>query len=194
MDLAGYLDKGSAMKLMILRGIRNSGKSTWARQMATDWEANAAQQGQAFIASSDFLFHSDQPLKPIHLAYKHNKPYVQVNDPVTVLRARATVFNAVATFVTGQFCNKQDLLVIDACNIHLEEFSPYFLLGLAFSLEPMIVQFMDSPDTCSRRDGKPLNMDAMIRDHYTLRTMRLPGSMQEVVKDPKQVWSPACGK
>lgn len=127
------------MKVIILRGISGSGKSTWAKQNAPH---------DAVIVSADHFF-----IQP-------NGEYVF--DPSKLHDAHIDCFRR---FLDG-IEKKTPTIIVDNTNIHRWEFQPYLLAAQARGYELELITFRCDPEVAITRKQwvSPGRVRKMARD------------------------------
>ncbi len=134
------------MKLVILRGIPGSGKSTVA-----------ASYPGAMIASADSY-------------YMVGGEYVF--DPSKIAEAQGHSFRQAIAFVLGL----RETIVIDNTNVTVAEIAPYYLLGQAYGYDVEIVTVICDVEKASQRnvhgvDSETVKGMALQLDQETARFM-----------------------
>jgi predicted kinase len=121
-ELADTLEKEQPMKVVIMRGLPGSGKTTWVQ----------ANLPTALRWSADMFF-------------EHSGGYNF--DPTKLPEAHNWCLNK---FLAGLRRNTETI-VVDNTNIHIWEIAPYYRLAEAFGYEVEIIHCECSPSTCLER-------------------------------------------
>ncbi len=143
----------SAPRVVVLRGLPGSGKSTHARRLAQ--EAVDADL-RAEIVSADIFFERDG-------AYRF--------DPAQIGEAHASCLRA---FMDHAECCGLALIVVDNTNTTAWECSPYVAVGLARGYDVEIVTISASVEVCLERQTHGVPPHVLREMARTLREERLP--------------------
>ncbi len=140
------------MRVIVLRGVSGSGKSTWASQYANE----------ATIVSTDDQF------------------YVDGRYAFDATKLRAYHGRTFRRFLEA-LERKDALIIVDNTNIEPWEFSPYVLAGEAFGYEVELRTFLCSLETAlARKQLVPVEQMERIYRSFEAHTARMPGRFRQM--------------
>lgn len=138
------------MRVIIMRGLPGSGKSTWIERNFD--------RDQAFICSADRYF--------------KNGPNGEYQfDPRRIGDAHAWCQKSFLTFLERWRDENflfEDFLIVDNTNIKLWEMAYYVGLSRVFGIEPEIVRIEAEVETCIRRNVHDVPAETIMRMHSSM--------------------------
>lgn len=146
------------MKLIILRGLPGSGKSTYVRNHLNG----------AVVCSADHFF-----INPKSGEY--------IYDPSKIGDAHRSCFKMALALMQ----NSCPLVVIDNTNLTKWEISPYMALGSAYNYECEIVTINCEPDVCVERNVHGVPKKTIERMHETLQKEKLLPRWKHIEENKK---------
>ena len=140
------------MRVIVLRGVSGSGKSTWASHF----------KNKATIVSTDDLFYVDG-------VYRHDATKLGEYHGRTFRRFLEALEQ------------KDALIIVDNTNIETWEFSPYVLAGEAFGYAVELLTFFCSLETAlARKQLVPVEHMERIYRSFEAHTNRMPGRFRQM--------------
>jgi len=142
-------------KVIIMQGVSGSGKSTYARNLVSNYSGSSA-----IVSADDFFL---QPRSGGCRAFNSNKPSSSgpteyVFDATKLGEAHAWCFRE---FV-AELSDETELVIVDNTNSTPVEIAPYMLGASAFGYEAKIVRVLCSPKLAYERGKHGVSYDAIL--------------------------------
>ena len=139
------------MKVIIVRGIPGSGKSTWINN----------NYPRASICSADHFFID----KNDNYNFDRNK----------IGEAHKECMATFLTYVMTEFFDKGRVLrspiIVDNTNISIHEVTPYLRVAEAFGYEVEVVRIGSDPDTAYKRNTHGVPLETIKRMHKSMKPL-----------------------
>ncbi len=150
----GFLLQCAGMKIVVLRGISGSGKSTWVREQAPE----------AFVVSADHFFIKDGEYR---------------FDPTRLQEAHQACYRAFVEAVA----RKEPFIAVDNTNISVWEMAPYVVHGRVFGYDVEILTMDCSADAAvARKDLVPPEKVRQTERFLKEETLRMPPFMKAIYR------------